>query len=241
MCTVSFIPHPNSGFVLTSNRDEAPGRDTFPPSIHEFENTRMLFPMDKHAGGTWIGLSDKKRLVCVLNGGFNFHERKAEYRLSRGIVARDLMAAQDIDTAILEYHLNDIEPFTMIIVQWDKELKLLELVWDGEQKHFSALPLEPRIWSSSTLYDAQMKASREAWFDRFLQRNDLSSKSLLDFHMTAGGNNDEFGVIMDRGFVKTTSITQITNPEGVANMRYHDLDRDEVTEVRFNTTESIHE
>ena len=52
----------------------------------------MLFPKDKTAGGSWIGVSDKNRVLCVLNGGFAFHQRQSFYRLSRGVVMRDLLA-----------------------------------------------------------------------------------------------------------------------------------------------------
>ena len=43
------------------------------------------------AGGTWIGLSDKKRLVCLLNGGYEIHEREASYRVSRGVIVKEVL------------------------------------------------------------------------------------------------------------------------------------------------------
>ena len=56
MCTITFIPKSNNDFILTSNRDEAPGRETFPPEIYEEEGVKLLYPKDALAGGTWIGL-----------------------------------------------------------------------------------------------------------------------------------------------------------------------------------------
>ena len=76
MCTVTFLPLGNTDFILTSNRDEQRLRETLPPKIYEEDGVEMLFPKDKVAGGTWIGTSSKKRLVCVLNGGFIKHKRK---------------------------------------------------------------------------------------------------------------------------------------------------------------------
>jgi len=62
MCTVTFIPQGNNNFILTSNRDEAIGRKTLPPDFYDIEDTKMLFPRDAVAGGSWIGLSEKSHL-----------------------------------------------------------------------------------------------------------------------------------------------------------------------------------
>lgn len=241
MCTVSFIPQGKSGFVLTSNRDEAPIRDTLSPDFYKIDNTNMLFPKDKRAGGTWIGISDKQRLVCLLNGGFMLHERQAKYRLSRGVVVKHMMATENIKDSVENYDLHDIEPFTLVIVEWQPDMKLYEFVWDGDEKHFSDLALKSRLWSSSSLYNSQMKVERQQWFSQFLDNDDLSAKAILDFHTSAGKDNDDFGVVMDRGFVKTTSITQIEKSDDSVSMRYHELNSDVLAKVNFEIPESISE
>ena len=168
MCTLTFIPTSNNGFVLTSNRDEAPGRTTLSPKMYEEQNTRLLFPKDELAGGTWIGISDKKRLICLLNGGFTAHERKDDYRMSRGIIVKDLLTAKDAVSEIGGYDFNGIEPFTIIMVDWANHLRIFELVWDEAEIHFTEKPLAPQIWSSSLLYTKEMKEKREKWFSTFL-------------------------------------------------------------------------
>lgn len=157
MCTVTIFPTGNNDFVLTSNRDEAPNRISLQPDFYSVENTTLLFPKDKLAGGTWIGVSEKNRLICVLNGGFTIHERRTQYRLSRGVVAKDFLVADNIEICIENYNFEDIEPFTIVISDWNSNLKFYELVWDGNTKHFTQLPLEPKIWSSATLYNPSMK------------------------------------------------------------------------------------
>ena len=99
MCTVTFLPVSDIDFLLTSNRDEQRTRKTIPPKKYIEKGVTMLFPKDENAGGTWIGVSDKKRLVCVLNGGYVIHERKASYTKSRGLIAKDILKAE---------HLNDL-------------------------------------------------------------------------------------------------------------------------------------
>ena len=239
MCTVTIIPKANNGFVLTSNRDEAPDRVSIAPDFYIINDVKTLFPKDKIAGGTWIGLSAKNRSVCVLNGGFKLHERKLSYRKSRGIVAKDFMITDDIETTIETYNLKEIEPFTIIIIDWNTTLKFYELVWDGESKHFKQLPNESKIWSSSTLYSEDMKKERLSWFESFKNENELDATSILKFHKTAGKDHEDFGVIMDRGFVKTTSITQVVKETDVVKIRYENLQNKIITTKTFNLSEVV--
>lgn len=223
MCTVTLTPLGKTDFVLYSNRDEAPFRVSTFPEFYSHNDTQLLYPKDVESGGTWIGLSERQHLICLLNGGFEIHERKAEYRHSRGIVVKDLLSCNSIVEAIEDYDLKDIEPFTMIIVDWQNQLEFYELVWDGIQKHFKVLEKEPHIWSSSTLYDKSMRTERRTWFENFKSTNELNVKSLSNFHTTAGKGNDDYGVIMNRGFVKTTSITRVEKQDSTIKMVYNDL------------------
>lgn len=91
MCTITFTPISNHGFILTSNRDEAPGRETLPPEIYNEDGVKLLYPKDAVAGGTWIGVSDRKRVASLMNGGFVAHEPKQSYRKSRGVVLKDIL------------------------------------------------------------------------------------------------------------------------------------------------------
>ncbi|MBC8753455.1 NRDE family protein [Kordia sp. YSTF-M3] len=241
MCTVSFIYKGNSAFVLTSNRDESPMRVTHAPSIYDALDTKMIFPKDAIAGGTWIGTSDKKRVVCLLNGGFKNHARLPEYRHSRGVVVKDFLAATDITETVHRYNLNLIEPFTIVIVDWNETLQLFELVWDGAQKHFQKLPLTSHIWSSSTLYTEKMKEMRRDWFSKLKQEKTLNADTLLNFHKTAGINDPNVDVIMDRGIIKTISITQIEKTEDSIAMNYYDLTKNRHSVISFNPIEALHE
>jgi len=241
MCTVTIIPKGKNDFILTSNRDEAPNRTSLVPDFYDIKNTKMLFPKDELAGGTWIGVSDKNRLICLLNGGFRCHERKADYRMSRGVVVSDLLASDDVVGKIEFYNLDDVEPFTLVIADWNSNLKFFELVWDGKQKHFSALPLVPKIWSSSTLYSETMKKERLEWFNDFKIENELDSETLLNFHKTAGHDNKDYGVVMDRHYVKTTSITQVEKIEENIEMCFNNLQSNELSTKTFNLLQIVNE
>ena len=233
MCTVTFIPKSLDGFILTSNRDEAPARRTIQPKVYNINGAKLVFPKDEVAGGTWIGLSSKKRLICLLNGGFTAHEREDAYRMSRGSIVTDLLISEDVFTAIDNYNLKGIEPFTIILVDWENDLVLYELVWDGSISHFSEKPLAPQIWSSSLLYSEEMKKKREVWFSEFIFKHlNPNPLELLEFHKTAGEGRKETDLIMDRGFVKTKSVTQVSKSK-LINFRYEDLQTSEVNEVEI--------
>jgi Transport and Golgi organisation 2 len=241
MCTVTIIPRGENDFILTSNRDEAPNRTSLAPKIYSVKNTTMLFPKDELAGGTWIGVSEKNRLICLLNGGFVCHERKAEYRMSRGVVVNDLLASDDVVLSIEAYNLDNVEPFTLVIADWNTNLKFFELVWDGKEKHFSTLPLAPKIWSSSTLYNNDMKKERLQWFEEFKTNNKLDAVTLMNFHETAGHDNEDYGVIMDRHYVKTTSITQVEKKQETIDMRFNNLQKNKVSIKTFKLQQKVNE
>lgn len=232
MCTVTISPlNAKGSFVLTSNRDEAPGRETLPPKVYFEEGLKMAFPKDVLAGGTWMGISEQKRVICLLNGGFEKHLRKLPYGKSRGVVVKDFLAAENLSEAAEAYDLSEVEPFTIVAADWQKKLFFAEFVWDGSQKHYRNLPLKPHIWSSSPLYSGEMKRMRESWFETLQNDRELTPEALLEFHFSAGKGDSNSGVIMDRGFVKTKSISQIVIFEGEGKFYYKDLETDEETNL----------
>lgn len=234
MCTVTFIPFSKSDFILTSNRDEAPGRETLLPDLYIEEEVEIIYPKDKVAGGTWIGMGERKRVVSLMNGGFEPHRRKPSYARSRGLITKDLLTTSDILKYLSETDFSEIEPFTVIAVDWNESLKLLEIVWTGEEMHVLEKPLEPKIWSSSPLYPKEWREQREDWFKEFLSsEKDTSSEKILDFHKIGGEGNKEYQLVMDRGFVRTKSITQIIKKGKRLNMIYYDLQSGDNGKIDF--------
>lgn len=223
MCTVTFIPLGGDEFVLTSNRDVSYRRPlASPPERHDENGVKLVYPKDGKAGGTWIGSSRENRLICLLNGGFENHIRQEVYRKSRGLIVTELLAAEDLTNALESINLEGIEPFTLVIVEWAFELRLREFVWDGVGKHDRELPLQPSIWSSSTLFDASMRETRQAWFESWKSESELTPETILEFHKRAGAGNDEVGVVLRRKQVGTVSITQFANTRGIS-MKYEAL------------------
>jgi uncharacterized protein with NRDE domain len=164
MCTVTYLPLGNDEFCLTSNRDETPSRQ--PMELYYDEANNLLFPKEPKHGGTWISASADNRLVCLLNGAFQKHKHEPPYRRSRGLVVLDYFEYGTTAQFVTNYYFDGIEPFTMVIVD---NGKLFDFRWDGAAKHLLELdPEKPHIWSSSTLYNDEIKNKRIAWFQNWL-------------------------------------------------------------------------
>lgn len=241
MCTVTIVPKSEKDFIFTSNRDEAPSRTSLEPKLYVEAGTQVVYPKDVLSGGTWIGVSEKNRLVCVLNGGSKKHGRQATYRKSRGLVAKDFLVTNATREFYEDYDFSGIEPFTMVIVEWDNQLKLYELILNEDGHIFNKLPLKPKIWSSSTLYNNAMKRERQDWFEKFISENPLDAASILEFHKTAGRGNLDYGVVMDRGFVKTTSRTQVEKTADFVEMRFENLKDHTQTKQSLSFSQVINE
>lgn len=211
MCTVSYLPTKN-GFVLTSSRDEAAARTTLAPIEYEHKNQKLVFPKDEIAGGTWIAASHKKRIACLLNGAFQKHKRNLPYSRSRGQVLLESFDYEQIAAFCESTNLYNVEPFTLILIDYKNRFELIEFRWDGNEKHQKAIPFaQSMIWSSATLYDTSAQEMRCTWFQNCLQKpHDNAAAHILDFHTSKHGSDAKTDVVMQReDGLQTISISQI--------------------------------
>lgn len=225
MCTVTYLPLGGNDFILTSNRDENPARNTFVPQEYVEDGVRLTYPKDALAGGTWIGLSEKDRLICLLNGGFENHTRKESYKMSRGVIVKELLKVNDAVNAIELLDLEGVEPFTIVLVDWSNELAAYELVWTGTEKSFKELSETPHIWSSSTLYTEEMKQMRRNWFADWLnnqEQGQFNQDEVLNFHKD-DSKEATVSLKMKRETVQTVSVTSFKKEADAMALQYHDL------------------
>lgn len=235
MCTVTLIPT-QKYFILTSNRDEAIARKTLPLDCYQLKNTRMLFPKDEVAGGTWIAVNERQQMLCLLNGGFQDHVKMNHYKHSRGVVVTDILTESNLKQAMEKYDCQNLEPFTLVGVDWSNELAFYEMVWDGTEKHLRTLDASiPHIWSSSTLYTDQMKQMRKDWFADYQLNNTINKNSIINFHKTGGIGNEFYDLLIKRGDLQTRSITQVSIENQLPIMKYEDLVLNEEYEASFET------
>jgi len=224
MCTVTYIPLGKDDFVLTSSRDVPFARERAShPKKYIEENIEIYYPKDGKAGGTWIGVSAKNRLICLLNGGFHYHTSRVSYKKSRGLIVKELLKAEDIHQGLMAIDLLHVEQFTLTIVDWNKSLELLEFVWDGKEKHLKIMSQEPHIWSSSTLYDEGVKQLRQEWFNNWQNASEVSQDKIVEFHHSAGIGDPHIDLMMDRKLGGTVSITSVIKSKGQVVMNYEDV------------------
>jgi hypothetical protein len=225
MCTVSYIPINNKDFTLTSNRDESVNRaKAISPQLTKLDDVKFLFPKDSSKGGTWIGVTNKSKTLCLLNGGFIKHIPTPPYKKSRGLIVLEILKADNTLQLIDAYDFNEIEPFTLIIIENKNERSLIELVWDGEQKHITKKDdKETHIWSSSTLYNSDETNHKAIEFNQLKLGVDASS-IVLRFHISGTSLNPNLlRYVNDASPIKTISVTQINLIGRQATMTYYDL------------------
>ncbi|MFT3795254.1 NRDE family protein [Flavobacterium sp.] len=221
MCTVSFVRSQNK-IILTSNRDEEVVRPSLEPKCYAVGNKNVYFPKDPRAGGTWFAVAENANAIVLLNGASERHEWKPPYRKSRGLIVLDLVSA---DSPIAEWDgidLDHIEPFTIVL--YEKE-KLYQLRWNGTEKESKPLdPAKNYIWSSTTLYPKNIRDNRAQWFEQFLDtRPDVNEAEMFNFHRYTEEGNNESGLVIDRSFLKTLSITQTVIEDNKVSFLHHDL------------------
>lgn len=224
MCTVTFLPKDNGDFIFTSNRDEQVDRKSLVPNFYEVDGVHYLYPKDEKGGGTWIALSENERLVCLLNGAYEGHTPGGSYKYSRGLVVKQILEAENAKWAIEDIELDNIEPFTLITIDWSFMPICIELIWDGVKKDIRILSHTSKIWSSSTLYDKPIKAVREKWFEEFENiYPDASQEDVLNFHKNDTLGTEDISIKMKRSNVQTTSITSIKKSENTVSLYYLDV------------------
>ena len=237
MCTVTFLPTVENNFILTSSRDEHKERKlALAPRKYNVNGQSVFFPKDTQAGGTWIATSNNHFTLCLLNGAFQKHTPTGSYKLSRGLVLLDFFQFNNIEAFSSQYDFLGIEPFTLLIIDSSAGLQVHELIWDGIKLHQSQKDeTKPSIWSSVTLYNAEVIAQREEWFKIWLAENkNYGLDQIRQFHQVGGTGNKTNDVLMSReDRMLTVSITSIRQSTEGIYMQYKDVQENKEVNIRI--------
>ncbi|MDP2189002.1 MAG: NRDE family protein [Sphingobacteriaceae bacterium] len=230
MCTVSFLPVTTAGlgFIFTSNRDETSLRPAALPSWQVLPAGRWFGPSDPLSKGSWFGTDGERWALCVLNGAFVKHQHQPPYSRSRGRLIPDFLTAGSTDNFLSTYDFAGMEPFTFLIVQFgESPCTLLELRWDAHQLHQRYLSADqPHLWSSATLYNAEQAAIKKQWFNVWLAQQEgvFTQEAIFRFHQEAGIGDPGLDLVMNRGTVRTTSISSLALQNNTLQLRYLQID-----------------
>lgn len=153
MCTIALAWQAlaDTPVAIAANRDEALDRESYPPRVLE-EDPQVVAPQDAHAGGTWIGVSERGLVVAVTNRWTEPPDPESEgdadggnsdvgdvaapphrdERRSRGQLVRDALRADDADGALEVVReavgRDDYAGFNLLVVDADRAAYL---EWDG--------------------------------------------------------------------------------------------------------------
>lgn len=210
MCILSLVKK-NNGFLLTHNRDEDFQRhasDVLKTKISN--NKKLTFPMDLVSKGTWIMVSDQWT-TAILNGAHIKHKRNPPYKHSRGIFPFLLTEFETVEAYVENLELNQIEPFTQIIIDNTRH-KSYELMWNGKEKMFRQIEEDLYVTCSATLYSPEEKSHIQQKFKAIHEPN---ADNLAQLHQTLFWTFKP-----ELPMIKTTSMVQIVQNETSSYMNY---------------------
>ena len=224
MCTLTFIPK-KKGFILTNSRDELFSRPTISPKKYTIFGHNLIFPKDEKKGGTWLVLGENK-VICLLNGSKRKPVLKNFYEESRGNLVLNLFQYEKTQLFFEQESFEEVPPFTMVVFDYENDLKIEEISWNGFEKNLENINSKiPKIWSSSTLYNSEQRAERKKWFEVFSQEeSNLMDEKILYFHQKKHTEKSDNNILMKRDHGKeTTSISQIIIKENEKSFYFKNI------------------
>jgi hypothetical protein len=214
------------GYVLATNRDESPRRGAATqPFLREHGDRLLLAPRDTDQGGTWVGVDDLGRSVCILNGDRLPAVEPPTDAISRGLLVLELLddLAFDVVRATLEARERAgrmaIKPFKLVIVAPGDEqcaAHLLRADWDGASLSWEHLD-GPQCVVSSTFETETVTARRLSAFGEFLVSVPRADPDAVVSEVSAfqaghdrdAAEGDAYSVCMHRPDARTVSSTLV--------------------------------
>jgi len=242
VCTVSIIPIA-SGFRLVVNRDESRRREPASPPVWRRvgpQAVRAIWPLDRAAGGTWVGANEFGVVLAVLN--LNPHPpvdiAGVEDLVSRGMVIPRLLDAPDAARAARALgglRLDRFAPFRMLAIDPGAHAAgrpgVIEATWDRSRLVLADSRPVPACFVSSGLGDVHALPRLDVFRTHVLDRGP-TPEAQDEFHRHQWPGRPEVSVLMARADARTVSRTSVevqAEPAGPArvSMRYDPLDADD--------------
>ena len=148
LAIIAYRHLPEWPLFVAANRDERFDRPATPPHVESHGDTRILAPRDQRAGGTWIGVNER-RLFAVVTNRTDVGEEAPPGSRSRGLLVRDVLAAPDPGAArriVEEQASGPSAPFNLIIGHPDG---LLLAERDHDSLRFEELPAGVHVVSNA--------------------------------------------------------------------------------------------
>lgn len=213
MCTLTWLITPE-GYEVFFNRDEQKIRpQAIPPTWDPI--LKAIYPIDTQGGGTWITLTQRGEVFCLLN---NYqavkHFSAASPALSRGsIIPTILKLDGPIDARAQALPLTRLAPFLLCYfpanVQDDRDIQVVS--WDG--LNLTTQTAVSPITSSGVMLKEVRRCRQESY-----QRIDGHRQGHLTYHQSHYGHPSAHSVCMHREDANTVSLSHIM--VNAATMRF---------------------
>ncbi len=254
MCTLSFLPDDDGGYLLGLNRDELPSRSTaLPPRLDEAAGVPMCTPIDPDGGGSWIALNARGYGVCLINGDSQRLRAPTVGAPSRGLLVTSVILDPAPDAVSEFFARRQREgqmlenPFRLYVAEpgargrAPKRATLHRFEWTGLQMQRTECA-ESRVEISNGYDQSAVTQRRSASFHRWL--GDGGSPDLDPLvrwhcsHDVEAPDGDVFSQCMHHTVASTVSATFLEVREGCANMHYRNgqpCQSDALTATRLPT------
>ncbi len=213
MCTLTVIPLRSGshgdpvGYRVATNRDESRMRaPALAPRPAIVSGVRALWPVDGHAGGTWIAANDRGVTLSLLNVNLSRPPALPQRPKTRGAIIpalSDAATAQEAGRRLQDSELAHFAPFRM--VAFDVE-DIIEVRWDGDRVAVRRSALAPACFVSSGLGD-HLVEPRLGLFASLLADGRLTPEDQDAFHRHVWADRPEISVMMSRADARTVSTT----------------------------------
>ena len=156
-------------------------------------------------------------IACLLNR----YDPAAAGHTSRGSIVLEAMRSASVDDACNALNSEDhsaYSPFTCLIVGHDSSTRL---DWTGARLTDTDLPTSDifMVTSSSWQFD-EVKAQREALFQRIWANGGAAADRVATFHSRRDSTHDAWAPLMQRPQSQTKSVAQVELTARGAEMRY---------------------
>ncbi|MEM7618210.1 MAG: NRDE family protein [Pseudomonadota bacterium] len=217
MCTLTIHQNRDS-LTVTMNRDEKKERPgEIPP--YKWPDSDFWAPQDKKANGTWFGVNEQGRVVCLLNG-YVAKDVTNNGSSSRGELVPRILQSDDVNLELkqLEHSCEKYNSFRLFTIE---NGMLISCEWTGEEYNQNEEPLnEDYFYTSSSYEQDKVQLYRRERYNQWQKNGKSYECNLPQIHLHKNEENSAYGVLMDRPDACTKSITQYCVNNNQKVMRY---------------------
>ena len=222
MCTATWI-RTRGGYEVFFNRDElATRKPALPPAVREREGVRFLAPEDGDAGGTWIGVNERRIAVGIANGPQGSLEGGDRTFRSRGLLVLDLLAGAslgDVERRLSAVDSSIHRSFALFAIEPGGEAG----IWSSDGRQLARRPggHEGALLFSSSRDAERASRERQGLLERMTRASGgLDAELLCAFHASHEPERGAFSPCMHREDASTVSFTRIRVGEREVEMEY---------------------